>query len=181
VNFEQLSCSNFFEFPWKIWRKPRVNTLTSLFLSLLSFSLPLPPLCVDAARAECSSAHARAAAPLPRALDAPAPPRCCPTEHHHHPTRASTPALAVPLARTAPHHERSLRLHRRAAASPPAHTLHRHHRLAIAAMLSRCCLAARPRHRVINACACATAPLAANALLPSHTRPVFPSRPHSTL
>ena len=46
--------------------------LESLFLSLLSFSLPLPSLCVDAAHARCSRALARAAAPLWRARCA-----CC--------------------------------------------------------------------------------------------------------
>jgi len=46
--------------------------LDSLFLSLLSFSLPLSSLCVDAAHAGCSRALARAAAPLWRARCA-----CC--------------------------------------------------------------------------------------------------------
>ena len=64
---------------FKIFRVPMKNFefgssqhLDSLFLSLLSFSLPLSSLCVDAAHAGCSRALARAAAPLWRARCA-----CC--------------------------------------------------------------------------------------------------------
>ena len=84
----------------KILRKFKVNSLTSLFLSLLSLFLHSLHSSAEQSRARCCAA----APPAPAAL---LPPRCClAAPRHHHPTRACTPALAAPPAR------------RRAAASP---------------------------------------------------------------